>query len=424
MEFNTIGVCYSAYINEDCTPDDLIESILKIYKEFERSNHEVKFYITIYDPKKKNAVSVIRELRKKHQLPLRILEEPLDPKYKGYCTKGHSMANGAIVAYLDECKFVGFMDGDETIPDGKFPRMLESIKKYDADICFVDIPRSVFSGLITNSLLVFFTCYLDYRVPGFISGYYLLTKNLAKRLFHIKNAEQIKEELNNIMDITPEMFIKLSDSLDSSIENYRTWAIDTSIVVLSLLKHHGKCCAAQVTPKVDRSALRYGDAGVGTIEKMFNELIGGIARMVALLDINKRTPKMPKKPPTYGDLEEEIEHKPIDTDPYKKIVAQYNNKEREDEYEKIVSICPDYFETEPNVANLDIICQNHGLLLKKLISEINKTNYGFIGRCLVTACMQFMILRVELLKKAYVEEKELEAVAYEIQSKVTETLVS
>jgi hypothetical protein len=221
------------------------------------------------------------------------------------------------------------------------------------------------------------------------------------------------------------MFIKLSDSLDSSIENYRTWAIDTSIVVLSLLEHTVECCAARVTPKVDRSALRYSNAGVGTIEKMFNELIGGIARMITLLDINKRTPIIPKKPPTYGDdLEEEIAHKPIDTGPYKEIVAEYNNKERKDEYEKIVSICPGYFETEPNATNLDIVCQNHGQLLKKLISEIDKTNYGFIGRCLVTACMQFMISRVELLKKAHVKGKELEAFADEIQSKVTESLVS
>ena len=72
------------------------------------------------------------------------------------------------IAYLDGSDFVGFMDGDETIPDGKFPHMLESIKKYDADICFVDMPRSAFSGLITNSLLVYFTCYLDYNVPVFI----------------------------------------------------------------------------------------------------------------------------------------------------------------------------------------------------------------------------------------------------------------
>lgn len=423
MERRTIGVCYSAYINEDCTPNDLAESILKIHEEFKESSYDVKFCITIFDPNKQNAVSVIKELRKEHQLPLRILEEPLDPKYKGYCTKGHSMSNGAIVAYLDGCDFVGFMDGDETIPDGKFPHMFEAIKKYNADICFVDMPRSVFSGLITNSLLVYFTCYLDYTVPGFISGYYLLTKSLAKKLFHIKNADQIKEELDNTIDISPNMFIKLSDSLESSIDNYRTWAIDTSIVVLSLLEHNAKCCAAKVTPKVDRSALRYDDAGVGTIEKMFNELIGGIARMVALLDINKRTPTIPKNPPTYGDLEEEIEHKPIDTDPYKKIVAKYN-KERKDEYEKLVSIRPGYFETAPNVANLDIVCQNHGTLLRKLISEIDKTNYGFIGRCLVTVCMQFMILRVELLKKAYAEGKELEAFADEIQLKVTETLVS
>ncbi len=76
------------------------------------------------------------------------------------------------------------------------------------------------------------------------------------------------------------------------------------------------------------------------------------------------------------------------------------------------------------MTNLDIVCQNHGTLLRKLISEIDKTNYGFIGRCLVTVCMQFMILRVELLKKAYAEGKELEAFADEIQLKVTETLVS
>jgi hypothetical protein len=38
--------------------------------------------------------------------------------------------------------------------------------------------------------------------------------------------------------------------------------------------------------------------------------------------------------------------------------------------------------------------------------------------------MQFMILRIELLKKAYAEGKELEAFADEIQLKVTETLVS
>ncbi|MFX1467013.1 MAG: hypothetical protein ACFFA5_11130 [Promethearchaeota archaeon] len=424
MKNSTIAVCYSAYINEDCTPKDLAESILEVNKEFKESRYDVKFYVTIFDPKEQNAVSVIKDLRNKHQLSLRILEEPLDSKYKSYCTKGHSMSNGAIISYLDGCDFIGFMDGDETIPDGKFPYMLKSMKKYNADICFVDIPRSVFSGLITNSLLIYFTCYLDYRVPGFISGYYLLTKDLAKKLFHIKNEEQIKEELDNTIDISPNMFIKLSDSLDSSIENYRTWAIDTSIVVLSLLEHHAKCCAAQVTPKVDRSAVRYGDAGVGTIEKMFNELIGGIARLVALLDINKRTPMIPKKPPTYGDLEKEIEHKPVDTDPYKKIVEKYNNYERKDEYEKIVSICPSYFETEPNVANLDIICKNHGQLLRKLISDIDKRNYRFIGRCLVTACMQFMILRVELLKKAYVERKELEVFANEIQSKVTDTLVN
>jgi hypothetical protein len=423
VERRTIGVCYSAYINEDCTPNDLAESILKIHEEFKESSYDVKFYVTIFDPNKQNAVSAIKELRKKHRLPLRILEEPLDSKYSGYCTKGHSMSNGAIVAYLNGCDFVGFMDGDETIPEGKFPHMLESIKKYDADICFVDMPRSAFSGLITNSLLVYFTCYLDYNVPGFISGYYLLTKNLAKKLFNIQNEEQIKEELDNTIDISPNMFIKLSDSLKSSIDNYRTWAIDTSIVVLSLLEHNAKCCAAKVTPKVDRSALRYDDAGVGTIEKMFNELIGGITRMVALLDINKRTPTIPKNPPTYGDLEEAIEHTPIDTDPYKKIVVQYN-KERKDEYEKLVSIRPGYFETVPNVANLDIVCQNHGTLLRKLISEIDKTNYGFIGRCLVTVCIQFMILRIELLKKAYAEGKELEAFADEIQLKVTETLVS
>jgi hypothetical protein len=74
--------------------------------------------------------------------------------------------------------------------------------------------------------------------------------------------------------------------------------------------------------------------------------------------------------------------------------------------------------------NLDVICRNQGMVLKTLISEIDKRNYEFIGRCLVTVCMQFMILRVELLKKAYAEGKELEAFADEIQLKVTETLVS
>jgi len=423
MKRNTIGVCYSAYINEDCTPNDLGESILKIYEEFKESKYNVKFYVTIFDPNNQNAVSVIRKLRKNHQLPLRILEEPLDPNYSGYCTKGHSMSNGAVVAYLDGCDFIGFMDGDETIPDGKFPHMLEAIKKYNADICFVDIPRSVFSGLITNSFLVYFTCYLDYMVPGFISGYYLLTRNLAKKLFHIKNEELIKEELNNTIDIASNTFIKLADSLNSSIAHYRTWAIDTAIVVLSLLEHKAKCCAAKVTPKIDRSALRYGDAGVTTIEKMFNEVIGGIARMIALLKINKRTPKIPKKPPTYeGASEKKIKHIPIDTDPYKKIVMQYNT-ERKDEYRKILSICPIYFETEPVMENLDIICKNHGTVLKKLIAEINEKNYEFIGRCLVTACTHFMILRVELLKKAHAAGKELETVANEIQSKVIEHLV-
>ena len=65
MEPRTIGVCYSAYINEDCTPNDLAESILKIHEEFKESSYDVKFYVTIFDPNKQNAVSAIKELRKK-----------------------------------------------------------------------------------------------------------------------------------------------------------------------------------------------------------------------------------------------------------------------------------------------------------------------------------------------------------------------
>lgn len=422
MQKIKVGICYSAYINQDCSPNDLSESILKVYNEFKDRNADLRFYVTIYDPNKQNAVSTISKLREDHNLSVRILIEPLDPAYKQYCTKGHAMCNGAVAAYIDGCDHIGFMDGDETIPDGKFPTMIDSINEFDADICFVEMPRSVFSGLVTNSFLVYYTCYLDYEVPGFISGYYLLNNQLAQKVFQIKNENEIKDALDSETDISPATFMRISDSVTSSVRNYRNWAIDTSIVVLSLVEHKAKCCSAKVTPKIDRSALSYSDVGVTTIENMFNQLIGGIAHMIATYKLNEKTAKRPQKPPSFGTFTQEIEHKPIDIEAYKQIVERYKG-ERKDEYEKILSVCPDYFEINSDIENIDKICKNHGNILKKLISELNDENHETLARSLVTACIHFMTLRVELLTQVVETKKDVVSYSDQIQNKVIESLI-
>ncbi len=422
MKLSKLGICYSAYINQDCSPKDLSESISKVYNEFKGEDIDINFYVTIFDPKQKSAYQEIIKLREKENISIRILLEPTNPKYSEYSSKGHSMCNGAVCAYLDNCDYIGFMDGDETIPDGKFPKMIEAMKKFNSDICFVNMPRSVFSGLVTNSFLVYFTSYLDYEVPGFISGYYLLTNELAKKLFHLKDQKMILEYLQNNTDITEEYFMKITDNIDSSIINYRNWAIDTSIVVLSLVEHKANCCSAKVTPKIDRSAQSYSDVGVKTIEDMFNQLIGGISHMIAKYRLNENLPKIPKKPPVFGEYSKKIEHTPIDVEPYKKISQRYK-KERKKEYEKITSICSRYFDINPILENLDEICKNHGLLLKELINEIDNENYEFIGSSLVIACMYFMTQRVEILRESLEENKDVLDFSNKIKKKVTENLI-